>query len=589
MKVFTFLLFLLFSFALSSFLFAQENLLEMTDFYAEEMQVSGFTLSTEQDVSIETAVISPRRNHNEFNFSYAWILNADSRDLVWELSEADPEDRSRYLSTFETEVALGPGTYEVYYSTYPHFNFEDDFYFHWGAKGYFSGIFNELLDDDDEDSKEKYKFFDDLYDQLYLRVKATGTGLSEEEILQHQENFKEKAFVSYTQLRDDEFEEQIFKVTQPVDLQIYALGEARRDGEYDFGAIINLKTRERVWELSYRKSDHAGGNKKNRSTRDTVTLEPGIYKALYVTDDSHSYRRWNTAPPFDPSFWGMTLWVEDSGQQSSLAKLDSDEELNQATVIEFDKVRDGEYLIKGITLKKPLNLHIYALGEGDDGDMYDYGWIIDTKTREKVWEMDYYDTESAGGASKNRMFDGIVKLEPGNYMVFYITDGSHAYHSWNTSPPLDKKKWGMTISVLDDNYSEGDVVDYEQEADTDILAQLVRVRDDERKKTNFSMTEDAYIHVYAIGEGSGGEMYDYAWIENVNTGRVVWEMTYRKTDRAGGARKNRVFDDRVHLEAGDYVVYYETDDSHSFNDWNDRPPRDPFNWGITISKLENDK
>ncbi len=129
-----------------------------------------FTISTKQDVSIETAVISPRRNNHEFNFSYAWVLNADSRELVWELSEAKPEDRSRYLSTFETEIELQPGTYEVYYSTYPHFNFEDDFYFHWGAKGYFSGIFNELLDDDDDEDKEKYKFFDDLYDQLYLRV-----------------------------------------------------------------------------------------------------------------------------------------------------------------------------------------------------------------------------------------------------------------------------------------------------------------------------------------------------------------------------------------------------------------------------------
>ena len=147
----------------------------------------------------------------------------------------------------------------------------------------------------------------------------------------------------------------------------------------------------------------------------------------------------------------------------------------------------------------------------------------------------------------------------------------------------------MTISVIDDNYREGDVAEYEEEEDASVLARLVRVRDDERKKTSFSIGQDGHIHVYAIGEGSDGEMYDYAWIENANTGQVVWEMTYRKTDRAGGARKNRQFDDRVFLEAGDYYVYYETDDSHSFNDWNDRPPRDPFNWGITISQLENNK
>lgn len=589
MRLFKFTIFFLFSFSISSLLLAQDNLVEINGVYAEEIQVAGFTLNSEQSVSIEANTISPRRNYRKFNFSYAWILNSESRDLVWELSEAEPEDRSRYLSTYKTSVELKPGTYEVYYSTYPHFNFEDDFYFHWGAKGFFSGIFNELLNDDDDEDKEKYKFFDDLYNQLYLRVKATGTPLSADEIQVRQDALKEKAFVSYTQLRDDEFEEQIFKVTQSVELRVYALGEARRDGDYDFGAIINLKTRERVWKLSYRRSDHAGGNKKNRVARDVIKLEPGIYKALYVTDDSHSYRRWNTAPPFDPSFWGMTLWVESTGGESTLVKLDADDELNKAPVIEFTKVRDGEYLAEGFSLKKSLNLHIYALGEGDDGDMYDYGWIVNTKTREKVWIMDYYDTEQAGGASKNRMFDGIVKLEPGNYMVYYITDGSHAYHSWNMSPPLDKKKWGITISVLDDNYREGDIAAYEEEEDAAFLARLIRVRDDQRKKSNFSLAEDGYVKVYAIGEGSDGEMYDYTWIEDANTGRVVWEMTYRKTERAGGARKNRVFDDRVYLEAGDYVVYYESDGSHSFNDWNDRPPRDPFNWGVTISKLENDK
>jgi hypothetical protein len=81
-------------------------------------------------------------------------------------------------------------------------------------------------------------------------------------------------------------------------------------------------------------------------------------------------------------------------------------------------------------------------------------------------------------------------------------------------------------------------------------------------------------------------MYDYAWIENSRTGRIVWEMTYRKTERAGGARKNRMFDDSIFLEAGEYEVFYESDDSHSFVDWNDSPPHDPVHWGVTITRIE---
>jgi hypothetical protein len=282
----------------------------------------------------------------------------------------------------------------------------------------------------------------------------------------------------------------------------------------------------------------------------------------------------------------MTIWIESSGDASSLTKLDSDEDLNAVPAVEFTKVRDEEYLSQGFTLKKPLNLHVYSLGEGRDGDMFDYGWIVNTKTREKVWIMDYYDTEPAGGSSKNRIFDGILKLEPGNYMVYYITDDSHAYRDWNESPPYDKKHWGLTITVLDENYSDGDITEYVEEKDASLLAQIIHVRDDENRRSRFTLREDGHVHIYALGEGSDGEMYDYCWIENWNTGRVVWEMTYRKTERAGGARKNRLFDDRIYLEAGDYVIYYESDDSHSFNDWNARPPHDPFNWGVTVTLAE---
>ena len=76
------------------------------------------------------------------------------------------------------------------------------------------------------------------------------------------------------------------------------------------------------------------------------------------------------------------------------------------------------------------------------------------------------------------------------------------------------------------------------------------------------------MRIYALGEGSEGDMNDYGWIEDAKTGRIVWEMGYRMTDHAGGARKNRMFNGTILLQAGDYNVYYESDDSHAFNDWN---------------------
>ena len=48
--------------------------------------------------------------------------------------------------------------------------------------------------------------------------------------------------------------------------------------------------------------------------------------------------------------------------------------------------------------------------------------------------------------------------------------------------------------------------------------------------------------IYALGEGIGGDMVDYGWIERCEERRRVWEMTYRATEHAGGAKKNRRFD-----------------------------------------------
>ena len=202
-------------------------------------------------------------------------------------------------------------------------------------------------------------------------------------------------------------------------------------------------------------------------------------------------------------------------------------------------------------------------------------------------KMTYRRTEHAGGAKKNRLFDDIISLKKGSYIAYFVTDGSHSYRDWNSAPPFDQENWGMTLSAANSNFSKNDVKEYSETEDKSILTRIVGVRDWETKKERLVLKKDTKVRIYALGEGSDGRMYDYAWIENADNGRTVWEMTYRKTDHAGGARKNRMFEGTIMLEAGEYYVYYETDDSHSFKDWNSAPPRDPMNWGVTIYTVNN--
>jgi len=88
---------------------------------------------------------------------------------------------------------------------------------------------------------------------------------------------------------------------------------------------------------------------------------------------------------------------------------------------------------------------VYALGEGSRGEMYDYGWIEDAESRSTVWQMEYQMTEHAGGAEKNRVFRGRLDLPAGSYVLRYLSDGSHAYRSWNQAPPHDPESWGITV------------------------------------------------------------------------------------------------------------------------------------------------
>jgi hypothetical protein len=116
-----------------------------------------------------------------------------------------------------------------------------------------------------------------------------------------------------------------------------------------------------------------------------------------------------------------------------------------------------------------------------------------------------------------------------------------------------------------------------------VIAQIVQALDNEDKTVAFSLSRSEDVRIFAIGEGQGGQMFDYGWIENADTGSRVWEMQEPKTSHAGGAGKNRKVDVQIALPAGNYKLRYKCDDSHAFGHWNSLPPDINF-WGIAIYK-----
>jgi hypothetical protein len=372
-----------------------------------------------------------------------------------------------------------------------------------------------------------------------------------------------------------------FALDRPTAVEIRGIGEVRRGATFDYGWIIDTATRERVWQLSYDDSGPAGGDDKNRESRVRIELPPGRYAAFFVTDDSHSPARWNAPPPADPLSYGLTVRLADPSARPAVHLFDYTPVAPSQAIVALTGIGDEEYRSAGFALARPMGVRIFALGEKGSERMVDYGWITNADTGERVWEMQHAVTEHAGGASKNRLYDGAIRLETGRYIAHYVTDDSHSAAGWNDSAPADREFWGMTLMPTRGAADADQITRFDPESDPAVLARIVAVRDNSNSRRGFRLEGDGAIRIRALGEGVGGEMADYAWIEDAS-GRRVWQMRYDDTSHAGGSDKNRVFDGTIRLKAGEYVVRYRSDDSHAFGSWNAPRPSDFASWGVTL-------
>jgi hypothetical protein len=524
-------------------------------------------------------------------FAYGWIINADTRQLVWKM-DIDNTSSSHGNREFDDNVTLKPGSYEVYFTvptfsyhtTFTHININIDhreknlFDSHDGANifGFFKDWWSDDVKKDWQDRCGKWGMELLVEDSRALGIEKFTPPRALPDIV-----------LKETGLGENEFIKQGFSVTEPTTVKIYALGEAT--GEYglvDYAWIVNAANRSRVWEMSYRGCSKAGGAEKNIECTDDVALPEGRYVLYCATDDSHSALDWNAAPPYDPLNWGTTIYVANERDRKNIVPYQYKEDQN--VIVAITKVKNDEHHTEGFTLKEDTKVRIYAFGERGNSrrSMADFAVIVNAETRQKVWALDVDRSAYAGGASKNRYVDQVMTLPKGSYEVTYTTDDSHAYGDWNANPPFDQEHYGITIMGVGEHFSEATVSKYVEQRDKNIVAQIIRVGDNADEERRFTLDKTTRLRVYAIGEGEkrGREMYDYGWIENARTGLTVWEMTYSMTFHAGGGTKNRMVNTAIVLDKGEYLLRYRSDDSHSYGDWNVDPPEDQEYWGITLFK-----
>src|SRR6266567_3745734 len=570
---------------------AQTQLVDIQNLTPREHRVSVFVLAAPQDLKISAVGAEPRpdrlRSRDDDNWqddeqttwpAAAWILDARTRAVVWDLRAVDTRRESNGLRRFSGTVRLPAGTYEAHYASYPassvswngDINISLKEIIQLGRRVKYGGPYVET----------------ELYKQFGLNIEGAGRIATQDDIHAAHAAFTESAIVSLVPDRNSSIRKG-FEITRPTSVEIYAIGELRRDGDFDFGWIMNADTRKRVWSMTYASTDPAGGAAKNRMAHETLQLKPGHYVAYFVSDDSHGPEEWNGVPATDPEFWGLTLRVADPAARAAVKPFEYDPVPQGQTIVSMTGIHDDEMRAAGFALRRPMDVHIYAIGEGFSDRVADYAWIVDEEQHKRVWAMNYQNTEHAGGAAKNRVFDGTIHLAPGNYLVYYKSDGSHSYNDWNGAAPAEPRYWGVSVFPASRRLNPADLGPFlhSRGAGNDAtVAQLTHMSNDEDARTTFSLTAQARVRVLALGEGRDDEMNDYGWIED-DAGRTVWTMKYADTEPAGGSDKNRVFDGVITLPAGSYVLRYRSDGSHSYGDRNANPPDDPESWGIAVFRM----
>ncbi|MEO6239056.1 MAG: hypothetical protein ABIQ52_18840 [Vicinamibacterales bacterium] len=420
------------------------TVVDLKDFKPREVKSTVFTLASSQDLQVEAVGADSNSPHSTFSWITAmwngreedrrepwmgntWILDLDSRRVVWELSSANTERGHRSTRTFTGALRLPAGRYEAFYSAFPTMYWADE-------KG---------------DTNTAQRFVNWLgdagFDEFRLTLRGSAAVASGAEAERARRAFEDGAIVALRGDGSEKFRQAGFALSRPTRIEIYAEGEARENNEFDGGWIINAETREKVWRLTWQNSAPAGGARKNRMARVTKTLPTGRYAAFYATDDSHDAGEWNSAPPHDPHAWGLAIRVSEAEALAAAKPFAYEHVPATSTIVALTKIGDSESRSRAFTLNRAMDVRVYAIGEGSGNRLVDYGWITNAVTGQKVWEMRYADTEPAGGDAKNRAVDRVMHLEKGSYMVHYVSDDSHSFGDWNAAAPSDGQHWGITV------------------------------------------------------------------------------------------------------------------------------------------------
>jgi hypothetical protein len=429
---------------------AEPRIVALHNLESAEVRQQGFTLPRTMRIHIYAKGGGPRQilriARESPLFAYGWILNATTREVVWQMDGSNTK-REWEFCVADKYMELPAGSYEAYFAN------------HGFSQGLLFAQWTRNIDRRSFQAggpEPPHGFVIGVTAVSFLRHWREQVGNYGMEIYlpegQHSEVSTFEAPLRWKNIvvalpanTDNGHWTQAFHVRRPITMHIYAEGEGSGRSLQDYGWITDARSRVRVWEMSMDRSQYAGGATKNRRQVETIQLPSGDYEANFITDDSHSPADWNAAPPCDPGLYGLTLSVP---SDADLPAVSLTQPLAWTVLSELVRVGNSQDLRSTFSLAKGQQVRVYALAEGTSRDMVDEAWIEDADGR-RVWAMERSHTHHAGGATKNRLADELVRLSRGMYTLRFRTDDSHAYGHWTDDPPFDPEHYGVTVYAVE--------------------------------------------------------------------------------------------------------------------------------------------
>jgi hypothetical protein len=401
-----------------------------------------------------------------------------------------------------------------------------------------------------------------------------------------------------------------FRLDSSRDVRLQVAGAWLSDHPLTDCWLLDAATRETVWALSKEQCVQSCTYGFDCDT--TLTLEAGGYEVYFSTvkaGPSISLRGMDSEAlsgllkglfgdnvmlegrDFErqsrQAQWGVRVTTPDGGGPDvAPARLAAEERPGGDTLVSIRRTGGKAFSTRAFHLYEPAEVEIYALGEGNRGKLFDYGWLVRSSDRSRPWTMTFEGTTHAGGAGKNRLSREQITLAAGRYEVWYVTDDSHHWGGWNQPPPRDPDFWGITVRLLSADTGgdlashRGDLPAFPAER---VIASIRCPRDNTVSTRMVRLRQGGPVLFYGIGEVDDDWLVDWGWVKDCRSGDVVWAMDASQSDWAGGAGKNVMCEAVAELAPGEYAVTYVTDDSHSGGGgWNATPPWDADCAGLTL-------